>query len=341
MGELVKYISPSSFYYWEKCPLKAVFSKKYRDWQFFPKHPDADLGTVIHLFYEKKTEWIIDSQTAFENKWKELIANINETYKINELQKRYYPVQWYSKYYAVKKALLKKNILSNHTHHKSKKNIAFEKWIYNKIIGGYIDLIIFNDEKKIKSIVDFKTGEIFEKADGQFQIKEVYKMQLALYAIVIKEQQGFIPKLFIENIKGERILVEISDSYIEAIYNRAIRLKNKIDLAEKDNCVDSLANANSDNCKLCDYRTICVIYKTTLMNNVIDNMIDIHGKLIGKYPPVVDIDLTNITYRIKNLRSIDDLDIGREIFIYNLFLPDENENILYSIKSTIIEYGEN
>jgi len=341
MGKLVKYISPSSFYYWEKCPLKAVFSKKYRDWQFFPKHPDADLGTVIHQFYEKKTEWIIDSQTAFENKWNELIASINETYKINELQKRYYPVQWYSKYYAVKKALLKYNILSEQAHHKSQKNIAFEKWIYNEIIGGYIDLIIFNDEKKIKSIVDFKTGDIFEKVDGQFQIKEVYKMQLALYAIVIKEQQGYIPKLFIENIKGEGILVKISDSYIEDIYNRAIRLKNKIDIAEKENCVNSLADANSDNCKFCNYRTICVSYKTTLMNNSIDNVIDIQGKLIGNYPPDVEIELQNITYRIKNLMPIDNLVVGKKIFIYNLFFPNENENTLYSMKSTIIEYGEN
>ncbi len=77
------------------------------------------------------------------------------------------------------------------------------------------------------------------------------------------------------------------------------------------------------------------------MNNVIDNVIDIKGKLVGKYPPVIEIDLPNITYRIKDLISIDDLDIGREIFIYNLFLPNENENILYSMKSTIIEYGEN
>ncbi len=340
MDKLVKYISPSNFYYWEKCPLKAVYSKKYRDLQFFPKHPDADIGSVIHQFYEKKTEWVIDSQTAFERKWIELITNINEAYKINELQKRYYPVQWYSKYYAVKKALLKGNMVSGQTHYRPIKNAVFEKWIADKIIGGYIDLILFDLDRNVKSIVDFKTGKIFERADGLLQIKEAYKMQLALYAYVIREQQEFVSKVFIENLKGERILVEFSDCYIENIYNRAKRLKSRIDSAERGNSVNSLANASKENCKFCDYRTVCVSYRTNLMNNVIDNVIDIQGLLICIDPAIVVVGLPSITYRIKHLLSIEKLKVGKKIYIYNLFLPNEDENILYSMKTTIIEYEE-
>ncbi|PCH70317.1 MAG: hypothetical protein COC06_05375 [Bacteroidales bacterium] len=92
MTNVVKYISPSSFYYWEKCPLIAVYSKIYSSQQFFTRHPDADLGLIIHLFYEKQNEWCINSPTSFLEKWKEKIYELNRLYKKSDLQRRFYPV---------------------------------------------------------------------------------------------------------------------------------------------------------------------------------------------------------------------------------------------------------
>ena len=60
MNEII-YISPSTFYYWEKCPLQAVLSKLPESRNFFPNNPDADLSSLIHKFYEKQNEWKIDS----------------------------------------------------------------------------------------------------------------------------------------------------------------------------------------------------------------------------------------------------------------------------------------
>lgn len=55
--EPIKFISPSKFAYWEKCPIKAIYGKTYTDLTFFPKHPDADLGTILHYFLEKKKNY--------------------------------------------------------------------------------------------------------------------------------------------------------------------------------------------------------------------------------------------------------------------------------------------
>jgi hypothetical protein len=96
----VQYISPSSFYYWEKCPLQAVLSKQTT--KFFQNSPDADLGSLIHRFYEKNNKWNISSVESFNTKWKTEIEILN-----NQLQhSNYYPIQWNAKYYTIKKPKL-------------------------------------------------------------------------------------------------------------------------------------------------------------------------------------------------------------------------------------------
>jgi len=217
MDEMVKYISPSSFYYWEKCPLRAVYARIYKDCQFFPTHPDADLGSLIHKFYEKKIEWKIDTEIAFENKWNEQVKTLNESYEKNELQKKYYPIQWYSKFYSVKKMYLKKNMLGKPRVGGKYKIVVSEKWISNDDIGGYTDMMLIDNNGKIKSIIDIKTGNIYDNINGNIQIKEAYCMQLALYAAIINSLQDSIPELFIENIKGELIQIKLSNEYISDV----------------------------------------------------------------------------------------------------------------------------
>ena len=166
-------------------------------------------------------------------------------------------------------------------------------------------------------------------------------MQLVLYAAVIKEKQGFFPELFIENLKGERILIEISENYINDIYNRAVKLKNKIEEAERASNINQLAIANGANCKICNFRTVCNEYKTKAINIRIDNVIDIKGEIISINASDVEIQVPNRKFTIIHLSSIDKIKLGNEVFIYNLFLPDEEKDILFTMKSTIIEYGEN
>lgn len=341
MGKLlVKYISPSKFFYWERCPLKAVYTKMYYGHEIFPVHPNADLGTIIHKFYENKKAWKIDSAAAFERKWKELIEEVNHRYVNDHLQKRYYPLQWYTNYYAVKKAYLKENILTERKQAISSKKGIYEKWINDDVVGGMVDLTILRGDGNIDAIIDFKTGHIFEKKDGKRQIKEVYGLQMALYAAVIEKQQGFLPQLFIENMQGQRFSVTVSNAYIDEAYQRAVKLKQRIDEAQNSDTTNKLAVVNFENCRHCSFRVKCTAYKNTLINHPNEKMIDLKGQVLTIQKEAIQFEANKTTYEIRNIRWIEDIQTKKEVYIYNLFFPDSGENVLYGLKNTIFEYEE-
>jgi hypothetical protein len=339
----VEYISPSLFYYWEKCPLQAVLSKQSKIKSVFPKHPDADLGTIIHKFFEKQNDWKIDSVEKFDKKWAEEIALINQKYQEDILQHNYFPIQWYSKYYAVKKNSLRNKIISKSTKEivqpTSHIKFEYEKWISNDSIGGRIDYVI-SENDEIKQIVDFKTGNIFDINGNKIQLKEIYKQQLALYCAAILEKQEFIPEAIIETLDGKRVKVCLEKEYIEILSNKVKQLKNKINTAIETNTINLLSNCNFENCCNCNYRPFCEEYKTTLINNLIGKKIDIKGKITKIESNEVVIETTKSNFTLKKIIHIDKYKLNYECEIYNLYFPENEENYLYETINTVIIYAE-
>jgi len=342
--EPIKFISPSSFFYWEKCPLKAIYSKEYKGLQFFPKHPDADLGSVIHSFFENKNKWNIFSSEDFEERWEMEINKIDELYKSSDIQKIYFPIKWNAKYFAVKKNLVKAALLKKRIspviaiEHKFK----FEQWIDDgKLIGGKVDYMVFNSKNEIVEIIDFKTGNIYEIIDKKRVIKIQYIQQIHLYAYLINIKQGFYPKCFIQDMKGYKHIIEIKEEIAIDIHKRALELKNKINKNISEGQLDQLAIPKIENCMHCEYRPICNIYNTTNINNFENKNVDIYGVVIdvkGLEKKELKIQLENKVLIIKNIYTNESIKIGDSIFIYNLFCPDGNSQILFAMKQTIIKY---
>lgn len=337
----IQYISPSQFYYWEKCPLQAVLSKLSSTKLFFPVQPDADLGSLIHKFYDRQNEWGIDSVEKFNEKWKDEIDKLNRQYQSNELQEGYYSIQWNAKYYAIKKQLLCNTLLAKKS--KVKEDITkdvkylYEQWISNEIIGGKIDLLV-KENDIVKQIIDFKTGNIYQKVDKKIRLKEVYKQQLALYSAVIIEDQDFMPELLIETIDGKQIKIEAPREYIESLTSRARFLKNKINSSIVNNTTETLANCNSENCGYCNYRPLCKSYKSTLINNRIGFRIDLCGIITNIKTNEIVIETTNNHYIIKNIRDIFKYQVNSKCEIYNLYFPDDSDNFLFETINTVIRY---
>lgn len=342
--EPIKFISPSSFFYWEKCPLKAIYSKEFKNQQIFPKHPDADLGSIIHSFFENKKKWGIYSSANFELKWNIEIKKIDEVYKQSRVQKIYYPIKWNAKYFAVKKLLLKQLLLKNVklpsrlTH----KNIKFEQWVEDgNDIGGKVDYMILNEKDEIVEIVDFKTGNIFEFVEKKKVLKIAYIQQLVLYAYVIKSKQLFYPKCFIQDIKGNKHEVEIIEEFVSEIYKRAIELKTKTNKCINNGDIDQLANPSTENCFHCDYRPICIKYKANLINNFVNKQVDIYGEVIevkGSEKLELKIKIENKILILKNISTFESIKIGDNIFVYNLYCPDGDLQILWAMKQTLIKH---
>jgi len=341
MYNKIEYISPSSFYYWEKCPLKGLLSKTYKGKQLFPKHPDSDIGTLIHKFYEMHKEWNLSSAESINLKWELEVNKINENYKSNILQSRYYPIQWHSKFYGVKKqqlcsSILKTQASKNYLAHK--KTVVFEEWINNHYIGGYIDLVI-KDGDKIQQIVDFKTGNIFEIINNRKIIKEVYQQQLALYCAVISEKQSVMPELFLETLNGHKHQIYIHSDTVKEIATRALKLKEKINKAIEGNNINSLAHCNPVNCVNCNHRMFCNDYKYLFLNKRCGKRIDLQGAVLQKGSSEILFDTGDNLFIIKNIKELKDISEGAKLSIYGLFYPNEAELILYSMNNTIV-YNE-
>lgn len=341
--EPIKFIQPSQVYYWEKCPLRAVFSIEYKDRPIFPRHPDSELGSLIHLFIQKKDLWNINSVESFEEKWKSKVEEIDAAYLNNKLQKIYFPIKWNSKYFAVKKNLLKKSLLKENKSKKSESKIYIlkEEWRDDGIdIGGHIDYIVLNEKKEIIEIADTKTGRIFEFANRRKVIKENYIKQLLLYAHIIKSKQDFYPKCCIVDIEGNKYYLEINEDIIVKEIKKAIELKERINKSIEESDFNSLANPIWDNCFNCNYRPLCDQYKTKFINNFDNKRVDVFGEVIeikgvSKYEIKLLINGKEIF--LKGISSTEDITIGEKVYIYNLYCPDGNSAILYALKETIIK----
>ncbi|MDD4411797.1 MAG: PD-(D/E)XK nuclease family protein [Bacilli bacterium] len=339
MDNKIIYISPSSFYYWNRCPLRALYSKKYKNKQIFPKNPDSDIGTLIHKLYTKNN---VNDKDSFNKIWEQEIRKINGVYLTDILQARFYPIQWYSKYYVVKKQLLYKYINNKKYREGSKASsnnsnisLLYEKWINNDHIGGCVDLLIKQNDE-VREIIDFKTGNIFEIKNNKREIRTAYKYQLALYCAVISEHQNYTPDLFIETLDGVRHQIYVDQSYINDLASKAIELKKKINFVVESGNIASLAQCNSENCKNCNYRVFCKSYKSNLINTNLGGAIDISGVILAKTNTEIQFDTGLAIFTIKNIKILESLSVGDKTSIYNLYYPDNEQKILYTLNNTII-----
>jgi len=339
MIKSIPYISPSMFYYWDNCPLRAVYYHKYKHKQLFPKHPDADLGSIIHSFYENKHKWGIINEKIFNKKWDELIDKLNKDYKENILQSQYIPIQWHSNYYAVKKKLLKDSLLTYKKAKLTTSRIKNEVWIEDKgkIVAGKVDMLIYDKEGNVTEIIDYKTGKIFEKKEGKLVIKEVYKTQLALYSKIIIDKQDINPLLSIITLKGQKYNIENTNDFIIQTYNKAVSLKDTINKALMNGDYCNLSKTNKDNCYRCNYRNVCDAYKKVFFNNPIKKSIDVKGKIVNITNTCFDIETGNKSFRIVNNAKLNVIN-NKILTIYNLYFPDKENLVLYTQKDTIIEY---
>ncbi|MBM3453994.1 MAG: PD-(D/E)XK nuclease family protein [Bacteroidetes bacterium] len=341
--EPIKFISPSKFAYWEKCPIKAIYGKTYTDLTFFPKHPDADLGTILHYFLEKKKELQIKSINDFEEIWLEKIIRLEKEYLNNKLQKVYYPIKWHAKYFSVKKILLRNEILKHKNPPKSAKKAKgeiTEKWIDDgEDIGGIPDKFILNDSGKIIKIIDYKTGNIFEFINKKKVLKETYVKQLLLYAYIIKSKQNEYPICYIQDLHGNNHEVKIDENLLNETYARAVELKNKINKAIQTRNYEPLANPDFNNCHNCEYRPVCSAYKNNFINNFENKKVDVFGEIIdikGSEKIEIKLKITEKELVLKGILSQENVSIGDNVYIYNLFCPDGASSILYAIKETLI-----
>jgi hypothetical protein len=158
---------------------------------------------------------------------------------------------------------------------------------------------------------------------------------------MINIKQSFYPKCFIQDIKGYKYPVEIKEEFASDIYKIAVELKNKINRGINEGQIDQLATPSIENCSGCDYRPVCAKYKTKFINNFEKKNVDIYGLVIevkGLEKLELKLKIGNKITILKNISAYESIKIGDIIFVYNLFCPDGNSQILFAMKQTIIKH---
>jgi CRISPR/Cas system-associated exonuclease Cas4 (RecB family) len=311
--------------------------------QLLPKHPDADLGDLIHNFYQNKIKWAIKDEKSFEKRWYDEIIRINDSYKDNNFQKNYYPISWHSKFFSIKKKLLKNDLLFKKKNVTKFPNVKSEQWLDDgKILGGKLDEILINNIGDIIEIIDYKTGGIFEFVDKKKVIKQSYQFQLILYAMIVKQKQNSYPKCFIKDLNGNKFEIKFNEELAAKTYKAATELFNTINDSIEKNDLKNLANPDFENCKMCNYRPICDVYNDTYLNNFESKNVDIRGEIVDikiATKSILTIIVNEKIYKINNVTMNDSLKIGDNVTLYNLYCPDGSFLQLFALKNTIIKHG--
>ena len=241
------------------------------------------LGNVVHDMYELLTKdeiTIEEAKEKFKQEY-ELCKFLGLTFPTKMSEEKYvYDVEHSFDYFIKPTGRLEQERY-------------FQIEIENKIFRGYIDLIIFDDEKKTIRVIDYKTSSRFSKKD--LESHKVF--QLILYSMYLEKEYPdykilnpmfyMLKYVNVTNEKGRTSIKEIYDVdelryevvsplMVEVQYNDNMKDKLKqyinevtLDIAFNDDeeesdwypTLEELRN-NTFYCKnLCGHKNKCKFYK--------------------------------------------------------------------------------
>ncbi len=236
---------------YETCPLQYLFYKKYG---FQPSRAGQILfGTLVHETIEDIHRMVLDGKRKeiTEDKIEELFESNYRSLLVTGLR----PLAKTSKETALKQVITyfhqNKELLNRIV--ETEVDVSVEKEDY--IIVGKIDLLLGRDDKL--EILDFKTQP---RPDYGDPVIEKYKLQLNLYAYIIRERYGKMPeRLYIywtSEEKRKDALMELE--YNEDLIEEAGRYFDSIVRKIKEKRFDVKEPPDVTKiCKECDFRFYC------------------------------------------------------------------------------------
>ena len=271
-------LSPSRYTAVKNCLLREVWSASGND-PLLPASPTAELGSVIHQLLEAAGRGHLKSGGSLKvsSTWDELISQAEKKMALSSLRRHQVPLNKSIPDFEVRKlrACHKATeiahdafLLQGDVPKQSSEPTGFELWVESRdgLIGGYIDRATMTKDGVVLS--DYKSGAIlsFSPGEGFGEMKQAYKEQLELYAVLYQLKYGDWPirlevvplqgtpvEVFFDFKESERILEEASKIF-HIINQRIVEVENG------DAEVSSLASPNVLYCRHCLFRPACHAY---------------------------------------------------------------------------------
>jgi len=238
-------VSPSSFARlkaWDdgdQCPLPLLWRGAYP----LPNGAKAFLGEIVHHVMQHFGPGI-DPQGLWNQKENEIDRKLDA----NWISRGLSPIEKTASGYTSKKKLLLARLLNNQgavvpqVGHQARVVMRDDQLIESrdKKVRGKPDLVIRHGEEY--TIIDYKSGGIFEDDPGGGEpiIKGEYRLQLLLYAALLKENGKKIRLAVLQTIDGKRESVDISHDgdilkqaslLLDKLNDKIKKLGNPIELA--------------------------------------------------------------------------------------------------------------
>ena len=251
-------LSPSKIHFISQCKLRFILSSKKTEGTgrgpLFNKY--SFLGILLHAVLEEFVNKDIEI-TDFESVWsRQLNSHIRKYNLVVDLKGN---LIYQLPYYIIKKEKLRHYIIELQKNKNS--YLAAEVPIVENNIHGFADLIQEDKIEKKVSIIDLKTGPIWNIAKGEIiGLKEGYRIQLLTYGTAYWEK-GYNARDISCSIRGLSEDEHISMVFTSEDYERNQKLLKKLkeEIEEVDLITesDSLASPAVESCKFCEYGLNC------------------------------------------------------------------------------------
>lgn len=356
-------ISPARFTALRECPLREVWTAAHNI-PLLPISPKARVGTIAHrLLAEAGKGLLIPDRDKIETRWDHLLEQTEQEMLRGWVDRHLLPLSRSVPDIEVRKiravsraaeiAVACTTEIWPHASQKPVDGYGFELLLQSKdgLVKGFIDAAIPSSQGPI--LRDFKTGLIFESIGvvGS-QVKEVYEIQIKMYAALYEEQFGCWPAMLqIVPLSGTTREVMINQKECRQLLNEArkrLRQINEI-IASSNSVVQTEKNLAlpGANCSYCLYRPSCTTYQDAAVRmpnaawpkDVFGNMQE--KNLLGNSRILLTISTNAGIISIKGLSqgtrhpALLSLNVGNKVGLFNLSKKDRNRSFEETLFTTV------
>jgi hypothetical protein len=237
--------------------------------------PAAKLGDIVHELMERATSW--GSRKEAESLWDTAMVEVEEKLSKNWTTSGLVPLNQTARKFELKRLLTLKSIgmvpesgnASTGTVPEGGQVLKEEEF---KSVDGLLKGRVDRVEKRPKGwvLTDFKSGDVREHANDQGgRIKEEYRLQILLYACLLKEARNImLEKAVLKTIDGREHPVDFDQADVEETGNDARDLLSRMNTHANDATPEDLSSpmpATYDEgifgCSGCLFRPACRGYK--------------------------------------------------------------------------------
>lgn len=257
-------IYPSQYFYDQKCAYKFVLSRA-TNVVILPATPRMELGSIIHALHHWSflNRYVGVTTAQAEQKFDELVTSTELRLSASPLSAHLVPLsascdvfikrRHSAVRHALREPIVKKDGGVRGARQLSEESIASP----DGLIKGSMDAVYFDGDAI--DIIDRKTGDVTR--DGV--LRESYVMQLKLYAGLVHEVQGIMPRsLTLIDGAFHRYIVDFTPDEVIAIYTAAKKWLGAVteEVISRPDDLVSLADPRPSNCKSCQLRANCNPY---------------------------------------------------------------------------------